>query len=79
MTCPQLLNSSLASAGAHKLTRANTNSYICRGAPTRSGDTWPNVWASWHTLTGAVQPLGTHKAAPCLQGISVSLHMHTCN
>lgn len=53
MTCPQLLSSSLASPGGQKLTQANTNSHICRGAPTHSVDTWPNVWAFWHSLTGA--------------------------
>lgn len=54
MTCPQLLSSSLASTGVHKLTQANTNSHICKGAPTHSGDTWPNVWAFWHTLRSTV-------------------------
>lgn len=79
MTCPQLLSSSLASTGAQKLTQANTNSHIFRGAPTRSGDTWPNVWAFWHTLTEAQCSHSVltkqHRASKTSQSVSTCTHV----
>lgn len=77
MTClPPAVSCPLASTRVHKLIQANTNSHIYRGAPTRSRDTWLNVWAFWHTLTGALWGHSALTKRQHASGTSQSPHAH---